>query len=204
MPTTDLLVVRHGQSEWNAIGRWQGHADPVLSDLGRRQAVAAAASIGAVDGIVSSDLLRAAETAAIIAQQLGIGPVLVDERLRERDVGEWSGLTDVEIDERWPGFLDDGRRPEGFEAADAIVARVLEAFDAIRGASPGGSLLVVTHGGVIHSLVRSHGLEDAPVPNLSGVLVRVTDARITLGERLALLDPDGDEAPHTPALRRRQ
>ncbi|MBK5332301.1 MAG: histidine phosphatase family protein, partial [Ilumatobacteraceae bacterium] len=64
MDATDLLVVRHGQSEWNAIGRWQGHADPALSELGKRQAAVAAGSIGAVDGIISSDLLRASETAA--------------------------------------------------------------------------------------------------------------------------------------------
>jgi probable phosphoglycerate mutase len=172
MAATDLLVVRHGQSEWNAIGRWQGHADPVLSELGRRQAAVAAASIGAVDGIISSDLLRAAETAAIIAQRLGIGPVMVDERLRERDVGEWSGLTDVEIQKRWPGWLADGRRPDDFEPVVAMLERVLEAIDAIHEASPGGSLLVVTHGGVIRSLVRSHGLEDAPVANLAGITMR--------------------------------
>jgi broad specificity phosphatase PhoE len=188
MAATDLLVVRHGQSEWNAIGRWQGHADPALSELGRRQSAVAAGSIGAVDGIISSDLLRAAETAAIIAQQLGIGPVMVDERLRERDVGEWSGLTDVEIRKRWPGWLEDGRRPDGFEDADAMLARVLDAFAAIHQESPGGSLLVVTHGGVIHSLVRSHGLENAPVPNLAGITVRLTDTGHTVGERLALLD----------------
>ena len=188
MHATDLLVVRHGQSEWNAIGRWQGHADPSLSELGRRQAAVAAGSIGAVDGIISSDLLRAAETAAIIAQQLGIGPVMVDERLRERDVGEWSGLTDVDIHKRWPGWLEDGRRPEGFEAADAMLSRVLDAFDAIHAASPGGSLLVITHGGVIHSLARSHGLADAPVANLAGLTVRVTETGHTVGERLALLD----------------
>ena len=188
MHATDLLVVRHGQSEWNAIGRWQGHADPALSELGRRQAAVAAGSIGAVDGIISSDLLRAAETAAIIAQQLGIGPVMVDERLRERDVGEWSGLTDVEIHKGWPGWLDDGRRPDGFEAAAAMMERVLEALDAIHKASPGGSLLVITHGGVIHSLARSNGLADAPVANLAGLTVRVTATGHTVGERLALLD----------------
>jgi probable phosphoglycerate mutase len=114
MDVTDLLVVRHGQSEWNAIGRWQGHADPPLSELGRRQAYVASAAIGAVDGIVSSDLLRAAETAAIIAQQLGVGPVVVDQRLRERDVGQWTGLTRVEIDKGWPGWLEQARQPEGF------------------------------------------------------------------------------------------
>ena len=188
MSPTDLLVVRHGQSEWNAIGRWQGHADPVLSELGRRQAAVAAGSIGAVDGIISSDLLRAVETAAIIAQQLGVGPVVVDERLRERDVGEWSGLTNTEIHKGWPGWLEDGRRPERFEDVDSMLARVNEAFDFIHAQSPGGALLVVTHGGVIHSLARSHGLPEASVPNLAGITVRVTDTGHTIGERLALLD----------------
>ena len=188
MDVTDLLVVRHGQSEWNAIGRWQGHADPPLSELGRRQAYVAAAAIGAVDGIVSSDLLRAAETAAIIAQQLGIGPVVVDERLRERDVGQWTGLTRVEIDKGWPGWLEQARQPEGFEGVDAVLARVVEAFGAMRTASPGGSLLVVTHGGVIRALARSHGLDDVPIPNLAGVTLHVSESGYIVGGRIALLD----------------
>lgn len=200
MAATDLLVVRHGQSEWNAIGRWQGHADPVLSELGRRQAAVAASSIGAVDGIISSDLLRAAETAAIIAQQLGIGPVMVDERLRERDVGEWSGLTNDEIHKRWPGWLADGRRPDGFEPVEAVLERVLEAFDAIHEASPGGSLLVVTHGGVLFSLIKSFGLDAAPVPHLAGVTVRVTDTGQTGGERLGLLDGHTVAVTHNHVL----
>jgi broad specificity phosphatase PhoE len=188
MDATDLLVVRHGQSEWNAIGRWQGHADPALSELGRRQAAVAAASIGAVDGIISSDLLRAAETAAIIAQQLGVGPVMIDERLRERDVGEWTGLTRTEIDKRWPGWIDDLRRPDGFEEVESVLLRVLDAFVAIREASLGGSLLVVTHGGVIRSLARSHGLDDVPVANLAGITMRISESGQTVGERISLLD----------------
>ena len=188
MDATDLLVVRHGQSEWNAIGRWQGHADPALSELGRRQAAVAAASIGAVDGIISSDLLRAAETAAIIAQQLGVGPVMTDERLRERDVGEWTGLTRIEINRRWPGWIDDLRRPDGFEDVDSVLLRVVEAFAAMRQASPGGSLLVITHGGVIRELARSHGLDDIPVANLAGITMRISESGHTVGERISLLD----------------
>jgi broad specificity phosphatase PhoE len=188
MDATDLLVVRHGQSEWNAIGRWQGHADPALSELGRRQAAVAAASIGAVDGIISSDLLRATETAAIISQQLGVGPVMIDERLRERDVGEWTGLTRIEINRRWPGWVDDLRRPDGFEDVESVLLRVLEAFAAIRDASPGGSLLVITHGGVIRSLAASHGLDDVPVANLAGITMRISESGQTVGARIALLD----------------
>ncbi len=188
MDATDLLVVRHGQSEWNAIGRWQGHADPALTELGRRQASVAAASIGALDGIVSSDLLRAAETAAIIAQQLGVGPVVVDERLRERAVGEWTGLTKAEIDKDWPGWLEDGRRPDGFEPVDVVLDRVIEALEAMHVASPGGSLLVVAHGGVIRSLAARHGLPDAPVSFLAGVTARLSSKGLSVGARVALLD----------------
>jgi broad specificity phosphatase PhoE len=188
MDATHLLVIRHGQSEWNAVGRWQGHADPALSELGRRQAFLAAASIGAVDAIVCSDLLRAAETAAIIAQQLGIGPVVVDDRLRERDAGEWTGLTHSEIEDRWPGWIEARRRPHGFESADAVLSRVLDSFAALQVASPGGSLLVVTHGGVIRALEKSHGLAGGPIANLDGIAIRVTASGHSVGERMALLD----------------
>lgn len=102
---TRLLLIRHGQSEWNADGRWQGQADPPLTDLGRAQARHAARSLGVVDAIVASDLQRAAETAAIIAEELGVGPLVLEPGLRERDAGEWSGLTRAEIERDWPGYL---------------------------------------------------------------------------------------------------
>src|SRR4051812_28738357 len=104
---TRILLVRHGESEWNAMGRWQGQADPPLTDLGRRQAFAAAASLGTVDGIAASDLQRASDTAEIISNQLGVGPVVIDPRFRERDAGEWSGLTRHDIHRDWPGYLPD-------------------------------------------------------------------------------------------------
>ena len=90
--TTRILLVRHGESAWNAIGRWQGWADPELSDLGRQQALEAAAAVGAVDAIVASDLQRAMQTALIISEAIGVGPVQVEAGLRERDVGDWTGL----------------------------------------------------------------------------------------------------------------
>ena len=88
---TRVLLVRHGQSEWNADGRWQGQADPPLTDLGRHQALHAARNLGVVDAIVASDLQRASETALIIAGELGVGPLVLEPDLRERDAGEWSG-----------------------------------------------------------------------------------------------------------------
>ena len=129
-PPTRVLLVRHGQSEWNADGRWQGQADPPLTDLGRLQAREAARALGAVDAVWASDLQRAVETATIIADDLGVGPVVLDPDLRERDAGEFSGLTRPEIADRFPGYLDDGRRPPGWEPDEALLARALRALHA--------------------------------------------------------------------------
>ena len=187
---TRVLLVRHGQSAWNAEGRWQGHADPPLSPLGVQQAVAAADSVGAVDAVVASDLQRAANTAALIAERLGVGPVRCEPRLRERDAGEWTGLTRADIDARWPGYLADGRRPSGFELDDAILGRILEALATLHEEHPGGRVLAVAHGGVIRALERQFGIDDGLVPNLGGRVVDVHEHWLTPGERLVLVGGD--------------
>ncbi|HVE20036.1 MAG TPA: histidine phosphatase family protein, partial [Ilumatobacteraceae bacterium] len=79
-------------------------------------------------------------------------------------------------------------RPDGFEDVDSVLLRVVEAFAAIREARPGGSLLVITHGGVIRELARSQGLDDIPVANLAGITMRISESGHTFGERIALLD----------------
>lgn len=188
---TSILVARHGQSEWNAAGRWQGQADPPLSDLGRTQARLAAERVGTVDVIVASDLQRALETAAIIATALGVGPVIVDEGLRERDAGEWSGLTRAEIDRDWPGYLDDRRKPPGFEPDDAFRSRTRAALDRLHEAYAGADLLVVSHGGVIYGLEESHGLAFERIANLGARHLVHHGDRLVLGERLQLVD-EGD------------
>src|SRR3954470_3221171 len=105
---TRLLLVRHGESEWNAAGRWQGGADPPLSETGMLQAADAGERLRGtgITAIVASDLKRTTRTAEIIAGVLGIATVHPEPGLREFDVGEWSGLTRPEIEERWPGHLD--------------------------------------------------------------------------------------------------
>jgi broad specificity phosphatase PhoE len=204
---TDALLVRHGQSEWNACGRWQGQADPPLTDVGRLQARHAAKSLGTVDAVVSSDLQRAAETAAIIAGELGVGPVVIDPDLRERDAGAWSGLTRAEIDEQFPGYLqphpDEGeptswapRRPPGWEADDALLERAVAALRRVHDLVPDGTVLVVTHGGLIYTVEESLGAPFARIANLEGRWTTIADdGPRRLGERVPLVDPEERTVP---------
>src|SRR5687767_10128865 len=96
-----VSLIRHGETEWNTTGRWQGILPVPLNDIGREQARKLAATLrqDAIQMIYTSDLSRAAETAQIIADTLGI-PVSVDERLRELDIGIFQGLTVEEILQR--------------------------------------------------------------------------------------------------------
>jgi broad specificity phosphatase PhoE len=187
---TSMLLVRHGQSEWNALGRWQGQADPPLSSLGRQQALAAAERIGSIDLIVSSDLQRASTTAQLIAAQIGIGPVIIEPDLRERDVGPWSGLTGEQIDAGWPGQRDAGAWPEGWEHDDILLVRVCAALDTIARTYAGASVLVITHGGVLHALEALHGQGLARIPNLGGRHLLHHGDRVALGDRVTLIDDD--------------
>jgi probable phosphoglycerate mutase len=199
-----LLLVRHGQSEWNAAGRWQGQADPPLTDLGRAQARAAARAIGGVDAVFASDLRRAFETADVIAESLGVGPVRADPGLRERDAGEWSGLTRDEIHERYPGYLPedrhrtfapgseaDLRRPPGWETDGGVLTRVLDAIQRVHLAVGDGDALVVTHGGVIYVLEGYLGEAFARLANGAGRWLDVDGDALTLGERVLLVNDDG-------------
>lgn len=186
-----LLLLRHGQSEWNAVQRWQGIADTKLSDLGRSQArfVGSVLATRGLEfgGVWSSDLARAAETADLLAEALGLGEVRRDPRLREADVGEWQGLTSEEIARAWPGYLEARRRPPGFEPFDAVVARVVPALRAIADAAR--PALVVAHSGVIRTIVHHLGHTDSRVPNLGGVWLTVDPDRIELAGQF---DPSGE------------
>lgn len=171
-------MLRHGQSEWNAVKRWQGTADSPLTALGREQAIETAWALAGsgVDfaSVWSSDLGRARETAEIIGDALAIGAPVVDVRLREAYAGEWEGMTPNEIEARYPGWLDAHRRPDSFEPLHAVVERavdVLHHIARVHGAD--GPALVVTHSGFIRSLIRHTGREDDRVPNLGGVWLSV-------------------------------
>jgi len=172
---TTLLLARHGETDWNREGRWQGWADPPLNETGRAQARELAEQLRETpfDAVYASDLRRAHETAEIVAAPHGV-PVVGDVGLREIDVGSWSGLTRAEIEERFP----DGERPDG-ETRDQHAARVLAAVERIARENPGRRILVVTHGGTMRAL---HGhvseLPFHPVANCGVLELHFRDDRL--------------------------
>ena len=179
-----LLLIRHGQSEWNALRRWQGQADPPLSELGRRQAAAAAARLEPVDVVATSTLQRSRASAEIIAEAMGCDPPIPIPELIERDVREFSGLTREQIEVQFPGFLEDGRRPPGWEDDDALLARVLAGLKRLADLVGDRTAVVVTHGGVIYSLEGHFGCRPGRVTNMSGRWVTVANGLIVGGERV--------------------
>ena len=126
-----LLLLRHAQSTWNAEGRWQGHADPPLSPEGKQTAKAAAPQYSHISRVVSSPLLRATETAEIIAESSGTSQITTHPGLTERNLGEWTGLTRSEVEERWPGYLNEHKWPQSAETTEAFIERVLEGIHSI-------------------------------------------------------------------------
>ncbi len=160
MKDTSLLLIRHAESTWNAAGRWQGHGDPPLSPLGREQAFVLAAQLAGegLQVLIASDLARAAQTAAILGAAWGLVPQH-DARLREIDIGAWTGLTREQIVERDAERLaafeaeDLAARPGGGETRLEIRARVRAAALELAAAHRGRRVAVVTHLGVIRALV---------------------------------------------------
>lgn len=195
-----MLLLRHGQSTWNAQQRWQGQADPPLSDLGRAQAAHAGQRLGSVDAIVSSPLERALATAQILAEAIGVGPVEVVPDLAERDAGPWAGLTRDEIEEGWPGFLREEKRPDGYELDPELLDRIGAALDGLAHRFGQGQLLVVCHGGVINAVERMLGEPWLRLANLDGRWITIDAGadrtRWQLGPRIRLVDDD--ELTETP------
>ena len=166
----EILALRHGQSEWNAEGRWQGQADSPLTSLGEQQALLAAnqlLSSGEIfDTIASSDLQRAQRTAEIIAEIVGDGVVELWTAFRERSAGSWQGLTRSEIEMLSPGAIEHQRWPEGYESDESVIGRVIPAIHEL--AKTSDRLLIVAHSGLIRALDRASNALPASIPNLSG------------------------------------
>ena len=178
-----ILLTRHGETAWNALGKLQGHTDITLNDVGRDQARALGAELrdAGVTAIWTSDLSRARETGQIIADVLGLPAPAVDPELRERRYGVFEGLTRHECETRHPEAWKDwisqtGAPPGGEPRAEAaarleralgrIVAAVAAVAAAATEAADSGPVLVVSHGGVMRLwLMELLGMDVPVIPN---------------------------------------
>jgi probable phosphoglycerate mutase len=161
--TTILYLVRHGETDWNATGRWQGHTDVPLNERGLQQARLLAQRLQRegvrFDAIYSSDLTRAYQTAWEIGSLLRVA-VQLWPPLREIDMGEWSGLTREEIRARYPDDYarlergEDLRRGKTGETKAAMHQRVTHSIEAMVAQHPDETLALVTHGGPVRALIR--------------------------------------------------
>lgn len=184
MAVERVYLIRHGQTAWNAEGRWQGFEAVPLNRLGDAQAQALAAAWTApLSSIHTSDLLRARQTAEILGQTLGL-PVHTDERLRELNLGVFQGLTFEEIKQRYPAEVEAMRAdymnyavPSG-ESRRALQARAAAALEDILAREPGPGTALVSHGGTLKVLLfRLFG----ETPELRGL--RMDNTAVTTLER---------------------
>jgi broad specificity phosphatase PhoE len=147
-----IVLIRHGQTDWNVEGRWQGHADPPLNEFGRQQARLLVPEMreAGLTALYSSDLRRALETAEIIAAELHL-VVIPEPRLREIDLGQWQGMLADEIEERYlEAYLRWHEspltvRPPGGEDIQTLANRVLECANEILGRHPEQRVGLVSH-----------------------------------------------------------
>jgi len=181
MNETRLIIIRHGETEWNRDKRMQGTTDTQLSDVGRAQAQALGRRLAGrgFSALYSSDLARARETARAIAEHAG-REILEERRLQERRFGIFEGLTAAEIVARYPqeharfASRDPDYEVPGGESARAFTQRCLGCLAEIAGRHAGGEVVVVTHGLVLDSLYRAaHRLDHGvprPVPLINASL----------------------------------
>lgn len=152
---TEFWLIRHGQTDWNLLGRWQGQSPdaPGLNDTGCAQALAILDLLPRADfsAIYSSNLLRARQTAELIAEPLGL-TVTLDPRLREINLGAWEGMLFSDIEAQYPHELEErkqnplhARTPNG-ESPREVAERVITAVDEIARKHPADSVLIVSHG----------------------------------------------------------
>ncbi len=192
---TRLFLVRHSESEWNALKRWQGQADPPLTAHGRAMAERAAVALTDVPGsIVSSPLLRALATAEIFASKLGRGNPSVVGDLQEMDVGGFSGLTGEEIAEKFPADMEMLRagtleRWPGGETRAGFGERIFAALRRLVNECDEDQIIVVTHGGAIQSIERRLDVHPGVgIDLLEGRWFELGPALTVDGERVRLLD----------------
>jgi broad specificity phosphatase PhoE len=149
-----ILLARHGETAWNVLGKLQGHTDNELNEVGREQARSLAAGLrdAGLAAVWTSDLSRARQTGAIVAEVLGLAAPAVDPELRERQFGVFEGLTRhecaIQHPEAWQAWLAQTGTPPGGEPRAEAAARLGRALARIA-ATDGGPVLVVSHGFVM-------------------------------------------------------
>lgn len=176
-----VLLLRHGETEWSLLGRLQGRTDTPLSAKGYGQALEAARCLPKFDLILTSPLRRAAVVANAIGGRQDT-EVRTEALLVERSWREWEGMHADDVHERWPGWLDNGRRPRGFEADGEVhqrVSRVLVGLSNWRASD----VLLVTHGGLMSAVVRQLKGDSTTFKNLVGQWIVAGALGPTLGER---------------------
>jgi broad specificity phosphatase PhoE len=161
---TEILLARHGETDWNLEHRVQGHTDRPLNATGLEQARALAAELGPepLVAVYASDLVRARDTAVIVAKTHGLDVVL-DPDLREKNFGSWEGLTDVEIRRRFPD-ASRGRWGDA-ETTEVVAARTIAAIDRIRAVHPSDTVLAVSHGGPLRAILAHLAIEHGAIGN---------------------------------------
>jgi broad specificity phosphatase PhoE len=192
---TTILLARHGETDWNLEGRFQGHADPPLNATGRAQAAELGAELMAVElaAVYTSPLRRALETAQLVAAEHGLEPIPVDA-LREVDVGSWQGLTRAEIEARFPEqfarWLDYDQGWEDGESYEEMGRRAVAALLELAVAHDGERVLAVTHGGPIRAAFAfADGTSHADARRLGPRIGNVFLAEFAVeGEALRRLD----------------
>jgi probable phosphoglycerate mutase len=190
---TELILIRHGETDWNRELRFQGQVDVALNDIGHEQARRLAQRLAgeAAHSLYASDLLRTQQTAQPLAQQIGL-PILADAALREQSFGIVDGMRvdDIKVQHpqawaQWLCFHEDGCMPEG-ETTRQFHTRVMQAVGRLALAHPGQTLMVVTHGGVldmIYRTARSLGLggpRQSEIPNAGLNRVRLREGGIDI------------------------
>ncbi|MBT2303491.1 histidine phosphatase family protein [Variovorax paradoxus] len=197
--STEIILIRHGETDWNRELRFQGHIDVPLNDLGHEQARRLGLRLAdePVQHLISSDLMRAQQTAAPAARQLEL-EIVTSAALREQHFGIVEGMRADEIQslhprawEDWLQFREDHAMPEG-ESARQFHARIIEALVGIATAHAGQKVLVVTHGGVLDMVWRTarglglNGPRQSEIPNAGFNRIRLADAAAP--ERIEIVD----------------
>ncbi|KAA9158588.1 histidine phosphatase family protein [Amycolatopsis acidicola] len=172
-----LVLWRHGETDYNAAGRMQGHLDSALTEVGWNQARFAVPALARFepDLVIASDLRRATDTATVLTEAIGV-PLRIDKRLRETHLGEWQGKTGAEVDADYPGERDRWRTdatwaPPGGESRVEVAERAAGVVDDQTASNePTETVLLAAHGGLITALTAQLlALPVAAWPQLGGI-----------------------------------